>query len=356
MTSWKTLAKHEALKKTPAHNNFLYIRLLASTMVVFGHSIVLSKDFTPELIAKFSLFGFTIHGVGVLIFFCLSGYLVTGSICQRKSIPAYIAARAIRIFPGLTACVVASTILSCLLLSSMTPREFINHPLTWTYVLHNVTLYQAEFNLPGISHTINGSLWTIPIEARLYLVLIALWVLSIPRSGIMMLIASALMIYAALHNTEPAAMLGEANYRLIACFFIGGSLYSLKSYIPMNMAISVAIFTLTCLIDNQIFKSLLFFSFIGYTTLLIAYARKIREVKIIEDYSYGIYLYAFFIQMTILHYTPDISATRLALISIPASWICGAISWHIVEKPCLSLKRRFGGAKRTTESQYNRPT
>lgn len=345
MFGCKSIAEHEALKKTSESNNFLYIRLLASTMVVLGHSVGLSKAYTPELMAHFSIFGFSIQGIGVLIFFCLSGYLVTGSICQRRSIPEYIASRAIRIFPGLAVCVIASTVFTFLFLSSSTIGAFLQDQMTWAYLLHNLTLYRAEFNLPGIDHAINGSLWTIPIEARLYLALAGLWLLAIPRSGIAMLAASGAIIYASVQNVLPGTFLGDANFRLVGCFFTGASLYCLRSRIPLNALISAAIFAATYAVDNYTAKSILFFVFVGYTTLVVAYAPKVRELQFVADFSYGIYLYAFVVQTTALHYAPDIHPAMLALISVPTSWLLGAASWHLVEKPCLALKKRLSGPK-----------
>jgi peptidoglycan/LPS O-acetylase OafA/YrhL len=57
------------------------------------------------------------------------------------------------------------------------------------------------------------------------------------------------------------------------------------------------------------------------------------------DYSYGIYLYGFSVQQTVVYMLP---AARLwyvnALVSLPLVVLVAAFSWHVVEKPANRLR------------------
>lgn len=335
------LGEAEEQKRISEKNNFLVIRLLASTMVVAGHSIVLSKDYSPELMANFSIFGFTLHGIGVLMFFCLSGYLVTGSLLQRRSIFDFAISRALRIFPGIFVCVIVTTMFAWGFLTSLPAKEFITDVRTWDYIINNSSLYRAEFYLPGVSHSLNGSLWTIPFEGRLYLILGLFWFFLIARSNIGLVVASISTVYLMSQHMLPGIPMNDANFRLVACFFIGAVFFTLKKYIPLSFPLLVFVLLLTFISTNHDFKNLLFFISIGYAVLLLAYSRKLSAPRWIADYSYGIYLYSYVIQSTIIFYYPEISAIHLALISIPLSWIAGALSWNVVEKPALLLKTAY---------------
>jgi peptidoglycan/LPS O-acetylase OafA/YrhL len=58
------------------------------------------------------------------------------------------------------------------------------------------------------------------------------------------------------------------------------------------------------------------------------------------DYSYGIYLYGFAIQQTVAQFGPWARHWYINLpISLVAACMFAALSWHLVEKPALSLKK-----------------
>jgi len=108
------------------------------------------------------------------MFFVISGFLIAASL-QRNSVQGYLASRALRILPALIVCVGLSTFVLGPLLT--TSADYWRNPQTWQYFTHNATLHRAEFFLPGVFEqlprtAINGSLWTLPIEAQLYIALL----------------------------------------------------------------------------------------------------------------------------------------------------------------------------------------
>jgi peptidoglycan/LPS O-acetylase OafA/YrhL len=61
----------------------------------------------------------------------------------------------------------------------------------------------------------------------------------------------------------------------------------------------------------------------------------------IGDYSYGVYVYAFPIQQTLVERIPLIEPLPLFALALPATLAVAALSWHFVEAPALGLKSRF---------------
>ena len=59
------------------------------------------------------------------------------------------------------------------------------------------------------------------------------------------------------------------------------------------------------------------------------------------DYSYGIYLYGFVIQQLVMDLIGERIGSALALfaIALPTSAAIAVLSWHVVERPALRLKR-----------------
>jgi peptidoglycan/LPS O-acetylase OafA/YrhL len=60
------------------------------------------------------------------------------------------------------------------------------------------------------------------------------------------------------------------------------------------------------------------------------------------DYSYGIYLYGYPLQQTIVALWPyHGNVLLLFVISVPAITLFAMFSWHAIERPILRLRRRF---------------
>jgi peptidoglycan/LPS O-acetylase OafA/YrhL len=72
----------------------------------------------------------------------------------------------------------------------------------------------------------------------------------------------------------------------------------------------------------------------------LAYSERMMLLVRSGDYSYGVYIYAFPIQQTIVHLFPGISHPTFLACSLAATFVAAALSWHLVEKPALQLKPR----------------
>lgn len=57
------------------------------------------------------------------------------------------------------------------------------------------------------------------------------------------------------------------------------------------------------------------------------------------DISYGTYIYAYPLQQSLLVWLPGLPFPLYLLCSLGLSWIAGALSWHLVEKRFLAVKR-----------------
>ena len=81
-------------------NNYNFIRFMAAVAVLVTHSFVLAtgRPNTEPLRARL---GLTLGSVAVDIFFITSGFLVTASLLNRRSIIDFAWARLLRIFPAL---------------------------------------------------------------------------------------------------------------------------------------------------------------------------------------------------------------------------------------------------------------
>src|SRR5579872_6898893 len=93
-------------------NNFNLLRFFAASLVILSHCSAIAWGENPEPVWNY--FGGLETGgsLGVLIFFAISGFLVVQSFVSRARLKYFVAARALRIYPGLVTAVVYSVILA----------------------------------------------------------------------------------------------------------------------------------------------------------------------------------------------------------------------------------------------------
>jgi peptidoglycan/LPS O-acetylase OafA/YrhL len=165
-------------------NNFNLIRILAAIAVLISHCFVLSTG-DPEAEPLRSELGMTLGSIAVDIFFVTSGFLVTASILRSRSIVDFTCARVLRIFPGLFAMLLLTVFLMGTALTTLPWLEYISSPGVYAYALKCGSLVTGvSYLLPGVFSenpyrgAVNGSLWTMPYEIRMYAIVALGWILT----------------------------------------------------------------------------------------------------------------------------------------------------------------------------------
>ena len=132
------------------------------------------------------------------------------------------------------------------------------------------------------------------------------------------------------------------NTRLYALFFLGSTLFLLRHFIILSTP------TFILLVITLLISSIDKFSFFVFYNLSIAYlvfylayvpAGKIRLFNRLGDYSYGLYIYAFPVQQAVIALIDGISIVHTIVLSFAITLLLAIASWHLLEKPCLSLKK-----------------
>lgn len=331
-------------------NNVLALRYLAAAAVILFHSFALTDRWTEEpLWARLPPLNLGI--VGVAAFFVLSGMLVTQSWVARPTLKAFLAARALRIYPALVAATLVTIALAGASIAAPW-REQLASPDTWRYLVRTATAVGGIDTLPGafaanpFPQAVNGSLWTLPVEVRLYL-LVALagfvGLLVRPRAW---LAACAGLVALAL--TWPAGVPLEPNTegaRLAAFLFLLGSLAcAWRRRLPLSLPVAAALLAAIVVDPGGAMRGGPGFAVaLAYLVLVAGWHPALRFERFARapDWSYGLYVYAFPIQQTIVRLDPDIAPLRLFFASFAATLIAAALSWRLLEAPALRLKSRF---------------
>lgn len=337
-------------------NNFNLIRLLAALSVIFSHSVaVLGLPANREFF--FDRLGFSAGEMAVDVFFVASGFLVTASLVGRGSVVAFVWARALRIYPALWAMLALTVFLLAPKLTSLPLADYFRAPETYAYFGKCATLIGGvRYSLPGVfEHAplkgeFNGSLWTLPIELRMYLHLALAWLVlaAFPAIRIRALTLVAPMAAGAflaiiLHGRLSGGPFNAANIRVFM-FLAGTTLYLWRERITLSHGALAGLLLILALAAFN--KSMFFVAYVlGLAPLVLHLAYvpggPIRRFNAWGDYSYGVYIYAFPIQQTLAQAFPAMSLFTMVVLSVLLTLAVASLSWWGIERPALARKGKF---------------
>uniref|UniRef100_UPI0030ECE4A1 acyltransferase family protein n=1 Tax=Undibacterium luofuense TaxID=2828733 RepID=UPI0030ECE4A1 len=304
--------------------------------------------------------GMTVGTWAVDIFFITSGFLVTQSLIRSDSARIYLLSRAIRIYPALIVAVFITTFGLGMWLTRLSVSEYLSHPLTWSYLLKGSTLLGGiGMQLPGVFEqtpfpdAVNGSLWTLIYEVKMYLALLLMWALTRrwhqndPCSRILSALVLALVVAGWAYFFVRFAQGREESHlnRLGSMFFTGAAFYFLRQYIVLKnwlAILSAALLVVSAFVSATAF-TVVYVLTVPYLLFWAAYipSGKIRLFNRAGDYSYGIYIYAFPVQQVLVSLFPGMSAPVMMLTGTVVIIPIAILSWHAVEKRALAYKSRF---------------
>lgn len=360
-------------------NNFNLIRLLAAIAVLFSHSFTVALG-TRDAEPLRPILGISIGYIAVDVFFITSGFLVSGSLLSRKNILEFILARILRIYPALVVSTLLTVFVIGLVSTTETASAFLTSGETLHFLFANMSMLAGAFAaLPGVFEsvpfktTVNASLWTLPSEVRLYMLLAIIWLslLVFSKTHISRIKAFNffILLFAAVagvvHITGHFAFFSgdvskfilfnpQVSYvRFFFMFFTGAAFFVLKERIIISRNIFSAVL-LANVASALIGTSIFFITYnlsLAYLLFFLAYvpAGKIRRFNNVGDYSFGMYLYAFPIQQSIAMLIPNASVGTVMIIALPVTFTLAFFSWHLIEKHALRLKGSFMWFRRSLQ-------
>ncbi|WP_110931078.1 acyltransferase family protein [Paenibacillus bouchesdurhonensis] len=344
-------------------NNFDIIRFVAATMVIFSHSYALSGYTEPEAIGTRDTYG---H-LGVLIFFVISGFLITQSYLRTENFSVFLKSRVLRIFPALIFVVLLTVFVLGPAITTLPIKDYFSDIATYKYI-SNITLYGINFNLPGVfennvfAEVVNGSLWTLQYEFTFYLFVGLLGLFGLLNSKRLVFLLFFISLSMLTLGIGKGITVYNMNVQFIieffACFSAGMVFYIFRDCIPLDkyIALTCLLLTFISIPFNDLPPELLIVSF-SYLIFYFSFNSSINISKFSKfgDFSYGMYVYAFPVQqlVTYLH-GGKMGHYENFIISFFVTLLCSIFSWHFIEKKCMKLKHIRLIKKRN--EQYNDAT
>jgi peptidoglycan/LPS O-acetylase OafA/YrhL len=337
------------------NNNFNLIRIVAALAVLVTHSFVLSSG-NPDDEPLRQTLGMTPGSIAVDVFFVTSGLLVTASLLRSESVVAFAWSRCLRIFPRLLVMLLLTVFLVGPLFTTLQPASYLLDPRTHAYLIKGATLVSGILDrLPGVFESnpypasINGSLWTMPYEVRMYVLLAVLWAVVHKAFGLRgaqftravqllaILSGVGLVVGHFISSRDPTFL------RLFFMFFAGAALFVSRERVRLSARffLLALVASTVAAIDQHLFFVVYTVS-LPYLVIYLAYVPSdtARRYNKVGDYSYGIYIYAFPVQQSLAALMPGISAMAMMAASLLATTGLAALSWHFIERHAIGLRKR----------------
>ncbi|TAL37329.1 acyltransferase family protein [Phenylobacterium sp.] len=337
-------------------NGFGALRLLFASLVIASHTPqMFDGDYSREPLK--ALFGtISLGELAVDGFFLISGYLITASFMSDPK--SYLPKRVLRIYPAFVFCFLACVLVVAPLggvdLRALSMGE-------WVKLGGQMLLLKTPDSLgvfPGLAiPALNGSMWTISYEFRCYLLAALLGVLGFYRRRGLYLALTMMLLAANFAFLTPAggvleqlarpfnALLGQPQeaIRLTSVFMCGACLKLFPIDYQGRFAALAAVALIPALFV-PVLAGVALSTLGAYVLFWVAFKvtwKPLRTINAKDDISYGLYLYAWPVGNLLLFYWRDLNLVAHGLLTLAVSVLLGFLSWHLLEKHFMKLKRYF---------------
>lgn len=320
------------------NNNSLLIRFVLAFAVFYSHMFAIYGLKEPTLLwGNHSLGWYAVNG-----FFFISGLLVAQSY-QNRDVYSYLMARFFRIMPAYFASLIV-VLITVFLFSD------IKFNFEWFYkflkfLFQNIIPFDSvDVSMSGAwsgsaqPNALNNSLWTIPFEIFCYIIIIPLLLSNTkykPRTFLLFVIS--IFIYLKLLGAISFSHISLDLLRVLIYFGIGVTTYLIVKEKKINIYF-LFFCSILFLFEGNIKETILGYLIVLSILYFGFYVKTIFTIK--NDYSYGLYIYAWPISQAvngggIQNIYNALIITFVCLLFI--SWI----SWKYLEKPALKLKNKI---------------
>ncbi len=329
-------------------NNLDIIRFCAAALVILCHAFPVSLgEGHVDILGRITDDQIHFGNLAVCIFFFYGGFLISKSAERLQGAGPYFKARLLRIIPCLAAVTFGLTFLAGPILTKLSPGEYFTDAGTFKYLLNSVMVLVHE--LPGVfqdniyNPTVNGPLWTLPVEFLCYIMCFLAWKLHFlnEKNARWMILLFAAGYLGAVKLLAGSGVLSAA-LRPVGLFFAGMIYYIYREKIVIRpwLAGVCAVF-LAAAARVHFLEPVIFFC-LPYLLAWLGFGTKHKFSGFARrgEVSYGMYLLGWPIQQMICQvFGGRMNPYLNTVLTLPAAVLGGFLLNRLVEQP---LGRRFG--------------
>lgn len=341
------------------HNSFGAIRLGLAALVIVSHSFTLGgwgSDPTLRMTGEQTHMG-TFAVVG---FLAISGYAVTKSSLSADTLQ-FFWRRVLRIFPAFWCVLLLVSLVLAPAVWVATGRSietyFTSDPAgpfgylasNWTLLIGQWSIYDV-FDSTNPFTSVNGSIWTIVYEWWCYVLIGALALFgALSRARVLVPVLTGLFaVFQIADIIQPGSvavimplLADQMVIRLAFVFLCGATLAMYSEKIPFAHGFGIGALAVVALTLREGGFFVFGVPALAYALawLAVVLPKPFQAVGRDNDYSYALYLWGWPMQQLAAfwgwHQWGYIPYT---LVSLAMASACALLSWHLIEKPAMSLK------------------
>jgi len=343
-------------------DNFLLLRLLAASLVIYGHApAITGGQGWPDIFVWLG-WGSYSGDLAVNVFFVVSGFMIAGSYLRRRHLGDFLWARLLRIYPAYLLCLLGTAVVLGAVCTGLPLHDYYGSHEVMRYVSKNVQLGKGlVWELPGVFTGkpklayVNGSIWTLPAEVRMYLWVALAGVLGIlSRRWCCHLLLAALFVCGLLAPAHVPLVPLASFLRLAGYFALGVFCCVNRERIPTGWWYVAMLAALAWLLHATPLYPFAFALALTAFVFAFAYASPWLGCLRFGDYSYGLYLWGYPMQQLVAHLAPRLTPAGNILLAWPLAMLLAVLSWHLVERPALRLKSLPGAMQAKARGMFAR--
>lgn len=336
------------------NNNLDIMRFMAALMVIFSHALPISRGAAyADILSEWTDGRLSFGALAVGIFFVSGGFLIAKSAERKNNYADYFKARCIRIFPQLIFVTVVLALFAGPILSVLSPGEYYSSPGTWRYLLNGI--FVLQHNLPGVfteniyGATVNGPLWTLPVEFLCYIMcFMALKLGILSKKGFRFTILPAIIV--GIISTCFASTFLITVIRPVMLFYIGMGMYVYRDKILMDDRLGIlscVLFAGCVLIKADMAAMYLFFPYMIYY-LAFGLKYKCSNFGRRGEFSYGMYLWGWPAgQIVCMAAGGEMNWMLNAVLASVIAILLGVVNYYVVDCNINRLQKKISTGKQS---------
>ncbi len=301
---------------------------------------------------------------GVVVLFCISGFLVPASMERSKNAREFLKKRVLRIIPSLWVCIIAGIIAAAAFCGFEPTREFFKWFAGQLVFIRD--LPQPEFiNNFGIGN-FQANLWTMIFTVQFYIITALIYpLLKNKRMWVWITVLAAAMVFniAVPYVQE---ILPETGRKIVShtclpyfyIYFAGWFMYRYRErivpYLTHTKILCVILFILRALYCERMgvrvgdYQDMIQILLLCMLTIGIGYS--FGKIRFKFDLSYGLYLYHMIV-VDIFVQTGHVGSMRNVIAVYIIAFLCSVISHYLVDDTVAEVFKRFDGKKNSSLSE-----
>jgi peptidoglycan/LPS O-acetylase OafA/YrhL len=329
------------------NNNFNLLRMIAATAVLVSHAFPLALGSASIEPLQQSL-GISLGTLSVCSFFVISGYFVSQSFHRKHQILEFIAARVLRIYPGLLAALILTVLIVGPVFTNLSLGAYFARPETLLYIPRNLSLARLQDELPAVFNgnpypgAINGSLWTLVYEVGCYVMVVGVGLSGLAANG--RRFAGFITGYAAFYLAITVFGLHsprlQAVCQLSLPFVTGMAFFQYRRRFRFRPVILIGMAGIAfCSYGRPWFAEVFIFAW-AYVLLFIGFlrVRPLQAYNHLGDYSYGMYIYAFPVEQMVATLAKGCTPLALTFWAFVPTLGLAVLSWHLIERRAIAQR------------------